>query len=237
MMSIRGRAEFVLVAAIALGASSGSLHAQALEIGLSGGQIWSKQVTTDLTLCNMNGCGPTTMWPSYGRSAWIGGVIARLELSDRFAVRLQPRLALKGFGPGPGTRDRRVDSRYLEFPLLAELRIVRYGPASFVLGGGVAPGVLVDCGTSGTTVDGEEEGDCEGAGGNSLDGGPAADFDFGWVVAPTLRFDIGGSATLSLEGSYTRGLIEIEPEEPGTTTNRSFVLALGLSRTVASWFR
>jgi hypothetical protein len=101
----------LLISAAALVTLPGGLHAQGVELGVWGGRTWSNEVTTGITICTADGCHSSRVQPTYGRTAWDGGLNGQVRVHDRFAVEAGASLALKGFGPGPGASDTRVDSR------------------------------------------------------------------------------------------------------------------------------
>lgn len=216
----------------AVAAPARSLAAQSLELGLWGGGARSNEVTTGISLCNANGCGPSSSWPHYERNAVTGGIGARLQLHDRVAVQAGLSLGRKGFGPGPSPADRRVDSRYLELDLTGQVRVVSYGPAALWLGGGLAPSLLLRCQTSGTTVSGFEATACGvSSAASGVRHGPEVDHDLGWVAGPLIRV-ASPVGVFRLQARYMRGMLDIRPDEEGTTTNRSFLVAAGFSKAV-----
>ncbi|CAN5653092.1 hypothetical protein BH23GEM6_BH23GEM6_11780 [soil metagenome] len=215
-----------LLSIVSAGLSPAATSAQqGLEIGIWGGHSRTNEFTSDLTLCVLYTCRPTTMNPHFWRNAPTGGLMIRQQKSERLALRAEAVLAPKGFGPGDERSDWRLASQYLEIPLLAEIRMLRVGSLGLHLSGGLAPAVLVSCTVSGTTIDGFIQEPCAEL--NPVTGksyGPSVAYDLGWAVAPGIRLPMG-TGNLLLELRHTRGLIDTRPDAAGHTTNRSTAIA------------
>lgn len=229
----RTLAAVVLAAAVTLAAAAEAASAQDVELGVWAGRSVSNQVTTNVWICAGSDCGEGFSSQSE-RNAWAFGVDGRFHVVGPFSVRMGASLALKGWGADPNPR---VDSRYLEFPVLLQMRLLRYGRASLYLGAGVAPSVLVACRFRGVAVVGtlrvNQSIPCDEPDVLGNFRGPVVHGDIGWVVAPAFRWqtDIGG---LWIEPSYTHGRVNIMPDRPGFTTNRDFVVSVGLTRTLGA---
>jgi hypothetical protein len=212
-----------LTVVAAAGVLPAGARAQALEVGGWAGYARSNEFTTDISICTTNGCGPAQTNPHFGRTVPAAGVMLRQEMTTWLAVRAEMALAGKGYGPGDERSDTRVHSSYLEFPLLAEVRLLRIGPTRLQLSGGVAPAVLLSCRASGSLLrtDGCRDRD-PGTGDLRA---PRPSYDLGWVIAPGIRLPVS-RGTLLLEIRHTRGLLDIKPDETGRTVNRSTALVL-----------
>jgi hypothetical protein len=206
-------------------ASAVGSEAQQTEIGVWGGIARTNEITSTI-LCTLD-CGPSSFWNHHWRHTATGGVTVRRPVGARLAARAEISLAPKGYGPGATPHDWRVASRYLELPLLIDVRLLKLGPAEMQLGAGLAPAVLLACSVSGTTVEGFMETGCgerdPRTGGSS---GPGIGWDLGWVVAPAVRLP-AGPAHLTIEARHTRGLVDIRPGGGGSTTNRSTAIVVG----------
>jgi hypothetical protein len=206
-------------------ASAGGSEAQQTEVGVWGGIARTNEITSTI-LCTLD-CGPSSFWNHYWRHTATGGVTVRRPVGARLAARAEISLAPKGYGPGTTPHDGRVASRYLELPLLIDVRLLKLGPAEIQLSAGLAPAVLLACTVSGTTVEGFVETGCgerdPRTGGSS---GPGIAWDVGLVIAPGMRVP-AGPAQLTVEARHTRGLVDIRPGSGGSTTNRATALAVG----------
>ena len=223
-------AAVVLVAAAL--AAPAAAPAQDLELGAWTGRSVSSQVTTNFFLCAGSDCGEGVSQIGPERNAWTFGLNGRLHVVGPFSLRLGASLAFKGWGSDAG---KRVDSRYLEFPVLVQVRLLRNGRASLHLAAGVAPSILIGCRYSSYPLrNGIREYEsipCNEPNWLGVPYGPAVKNDVGWVVAPAFRWqtDVGG---LWIEPSYTHGRVNIRPDANGFTTNRYFALRVGLTRSV-----
>lgn len=150
----------------------------------------------------------------------------RQQWNERVAFRGEVVLAQNGYGPGDERSDWRVASQYLEFPLLAEVRLLQLGASRLQLSGGLAPAVLLACQVSGTTEAGFIAADC-----NERDPikdesyGPSASWDLGLVMAPGLRVPTRYGSML-FELRHTRGLVDIRPDRGDHTGNHSTAVSL-----------
>lgn len=147
----------------------------------------------------------------------------RKEMTAWLAVRAEMALAGKGYGPGDERSQTLVHSSYLEFPLLAEVRLLRMGPTRLQLSGGAAPAVLFSCRASGSILRTNGCRDRDPTTGDLRAGRPS--YDLGWVIAPGIRLPVS-HGTLLLEIRHTRGLLDLEPDEAGRTLNRSTALVV-----------
>jgi hypothetical protein len=213
----------VLTAVVAAGVLPAGARAQALELGVWGGYARSNEFTTDVSICNANGCAPTETNPSFERTAPVAGVMLRREMTAWLAVRAEMALAGKGYGPGDERSRARVHSSYLEFPVLAEVRLLGVGPARLQLSGGLAPAVLLSCSSSGNSF---ITGGCrDREPGTGELHAPRRSYDVGWVIAPGIRLPVS-RGTLLLEIRHTRGLLDLQPDEEGRTVNHSNAVIL-----------
>lgn len=199
-------------------------RAQALELGAWGGYARSNESTTGFSICNVNGCAPSGSQHGFGRTAPVAGMMLRREGTAWLAFRAEIALAGKGWGPGDEQHRTRVHSTYLELPLLAEVRVVKIGPARLQLSGGLAPAVLLSCRAS---VNPLRTRGCRERDPNTGElHPPRPSYDLGWVVAPGIRLPVS-RGTLLLEIRHTRGLLDLEPDEQGRTVNHSNAVILG----------
>lgn len=182
------------------------------------------EFTTDISICNANGCAPTQTNPTFARTVPVAGVMLRKEMTAWLAARAEVALAGKGFGPGDARNETRVHSSYLEFPLLAEVRVLKIGPTRLQLSGGLAPAVLLSCRASGSILRTDGCRDRDPTTGEVL--ASRRFYDVGWVVAPGIRLPVS-RGTLLLEIRRTRGLLDLEPDEQGRTVNQSTAVILG----------
>lgn len=212
----------VLAAVFALSAFPAGAGAQALEVGAWGGYARSNEVTSGFSICNMSGCEPARSQPGFGRAVPAAGVMLRREMTPWLAVRGEVALAGKGYGPGNEQFRTRVHSSYLEFPLLAEVRLARIGPTRLQLSGGAAPSVLLSCRSSTSSV---RTSGCRERNSAGEFHAFRRSYDVGWMVAPGIRLPVS-RGNLLLELRRTRGLLDLEPDDEGRTVNRSTALVL-----------
>jgi hypothetical protein len=216
----------LIVAGLLLSAAPAA--AQQLEIGVRGGLARSNEVTSQIEICfhpAPGECGPASTHPHHWRQAPTYGVVLRQQATRRTALRGELNLVHRGHGPGEMSASH-VASRYLEAPLLLELRLARTGALELQLAGGVAPAVMLACRYTGLDVNGPVDAPCDEISpwsGESY--GPTVDYDLGALLAPGVRLHTGGGS-LGLEFRYSRGLVDVRPEAHGRTTNLSFVTAV-----------
>jgi hypothetical protein len=203
-------------------------HAQQAEVGGWLGYGSATQVTTDLTVCTINGCAPSWSSRQDRPRAVGGGVDVRVAATRWLALRAGLDLAPKGHGVGQAG-DLRVASLYLELPVIVDVRLIRLGPAELWLGAGMAPATLLSCRVH-TAERGYPYRSYETPCGqpdpvNGLEYGPTASHDLSWILAPAIRVPLE-HGSLALEARASRGLLDITPVETGSTRNRGYFVAV-----------
>lgn len=123
-----------------------------------------------------------------------------------------------------------MTSTYLEAPVLAEFAFLRLGSVAFTTTAGLAPALLVSCSVAAETVDGFKSTGCQEDWAFASDTGPRIlgprTLDLGAAVALGARLSLPGG-TGFLELRHTRGLIDSNPDQHGTTHNLTYALAAG----------
>jgi hypothetical protein len=214
------RAAGVAVIAVATSVGSGEVSGQ-LALGVTGGVnratiAWSPSPLGDL----VEGLER--------RSAFTGGVVARLSGPGRLHLRAEIVHEGKGFAEVDGVERTELEADYLQLPVLVGVEVARdrrVGPGLY-LGPWIAR--ETGCRASARTPSGRVAFDCD-----EVPGDPVLrkKTDFGWAVAATLTVRDLGPAEAVVDLRYSAALRNIDAAEELENIDvrhRGYALSLAL---------